>query len=155
MSVYSICMTAPVLIDYLEILLFYHLIPNFMANQRTTGRIVYPKNAADWLTLAASVYTKHTADGNNSPIKNLADYDWSVTGPNISRAQEVHREAEALRKQAEEKYAERDRLMQGMEEITRKSGSLLKSMNAKNPKRLQDWGYTVDDSPPAPKAPKP
>jgi len=121
---------------------------------RTEGRIAVSRNVGDVLGLADSVYQKHTADGTASPLLNLDGIDWSVVGPTIPTALAKHREAERLRNLMEKAYRERDLLMPPIDEAVKASRNLLKALNQKNPKRLSDWGFQVDDSVQAPKAAK-
>ena len=113
---------------------------------RTNGRINVSHSPAELLELAAKVYGKHQADGESSPLNSLVDHDWSVTGPKIAPVLEIHKEAEALRKKMEVLYRERDMMLPEIEEIVRNSRNVLKSLHSKNPKRLGDWGFVVDDS---------
>jgi hypothetical protein len=121
---------------------------------KTKGRIVISANLTDMLALAAKVYAKHTEDGAKSPFNSMADYDWSKIGPTIAVAQAKHLEAEKLKAQMETAYRERDLLIPAIDDILKSSRNLLKALNAKNPKRIADWGFTVDDTAKAAKAPK-
>ena len=118
---------------------------------RTDGRIEIPRNVEDVLDLASDVYKKHTNDGASSPLFNLDGIDWAVIGPTIPTALNLHKQAESLKKQADEAYRERDLYMPAIEEAVKASRNLLKSHNQKNPKRLGEWGFKVTDSVQAPK----
>ena len=113
---------------------------------RINGRINVSHSPSELLDLAAKVYVKHQADGESSPLNSLVDNNWVVTGPKIAQALEIHQEAEGLRKKMEELYRERDIMLPEIEEIVRNSRNMLKSLHTKNPKRLGDWGFVVDDS---------
>jgi hypothetical protein len=121
---------------------------------RTEGRIEVSRNVGDVLSLADSVYQKHTADGTASPLLNLDGISWSVVGPTIATALAKHRQAERLKSEMEEAYRERDLMMPAIDEAVKASRNLLKALNQKNPKRLGDWGFQVNDSVQAPKAAK-
>lgn len=121
---------------------------------KTAGRIVISTNVADMLGQAKNVFEKHQADGIGSQLNVLQGYDWSVVGPTIEVALAKQVQAEELKGQMEAKYRERDQLLPAIEEILKASRNLLKSIHAKNPKRLADWGLQVDDTPKAPKKPK-
>ncbi len=118
-----------------------------MANKRTVGRIVISRNPQSLIDLAEAIYTKHQADGAASPLNNLDAQDWAVSGAKIALAQSAHTSAEEFKRKSEEAYRERDIYLQELEKIVKSSGQLLKVLNATNPKRLADWGFTVDDSP--------
>jgi hypothetical protein len=118
-----------------------------MANKRTSGRVNIPRNPQELLTLAEAIFTKHQADGANSPLNSLDGQDWNLSGVKITPAQTKHDEAEDLKRKSEEAYRERDLYLTELEKIVKASAQLLKALNATNPKRLADWGFTVDDSP--------
>ena len=118
---------------------------------RTEGRIAVSRNIEDVLNLADSVYKKHQADGPASPLLNLDGISWGVVGPTLPKAMELHKEAERLKNQMEKAYRERDLLIPLIEEAVKASRNLLKALNRKNPKRLTDWGFVVNDSVQIPK----
>ncbi len=120
----------------------------------TKGRVAVPKNVPGALALAAKVYKKHIDDGTSSPLNELEDYKWTNIGPNVILAQAKHDEAERLKEQMEQAYRDRDAYLPDIVGITNASKAMLKSKFAKNPKRLGDWGYEVDDTPRAKKAAK-
>jgi len=124
-----------------------------MAN--TKGRIAISTNTVEMLDQATKVYTKHVADGVASPLNTLTDYDWAKTGPTIAIALAKHKEAEELKGKMEAAYRERDLLVPAIEEILKSSRNLLKALNSKNPKRITEWGFNVDDTTKAPKTTKP
>lgn len=115
-----------------------------MAN--TKGRITISTNPLQMLDLAAKVYGKHVADGESSPLNTLSDYDWGKTGPTIADALAKHKEAEELKGKMEAAYRERDLLLPAIEDILKSSRNLLKALNAKNPKRISEWGFNVNDT---------
>jgi hypothetical protein len=113
---------------------------------KTSGRIAISRNTGQMLELAQKVYRKHVADGNDSQLKALEGDPWQTAGPNISAATARHNEAEELKGQMEAAYRERDMLASPIEEALKSSRNLLKALNAKNPKRLAEWGFEVDDT---------
>lgn len=118
----------------------------FKCMSRTDGRIAIPRNVEDVLSLGTDVFTKHMDDGASSPLLNLDGVDWAVVGPTIPTALSLHKQAEKLKSQMEEAYRERDLYMPAIEEAVKASRNLLKALNQKNPKRISDWGFQVDDS---------
>ena len=121
---------------------------------RTKGRIAVSRNVEDVLNLADSVYKKHQADGSASPLLNLDGISWGIVGLTLPKAMEMHKEAERLKSQMEKAYRERDLLMPVIDEAVKASRNLLKALNQKNPKRLTDWGFEVNDSVQTPKLTK-
>ena len=119
-----------------------------MAN-RTVGRVVFPNSPGGWLTLAVDVYKKHLEEGSNSPLLQVDDQKWDIVGPNSSIALAKHEEAEAYKRKMEECYRERDKYLTEIVDHTRTGGRFLKAKYNKNPKKMGDWGYTVDDTPPS------
>ena len=114
--------------------------------KRTSGRISIPTNPPEMLLLASKVYQKHQADGELSPLMNLDGIDWTVVGPTIERALDLHNQAEILKGQMEQAYRERDLFLPVIDGAVKASRTLLKALNQQNPKRLADWGFQVDDS---------
>jgi len=122
-----------------------------MAN--TKGRIFISQNPVEELNLSVKVYAKHLTEGDNSPLKLLPDYDWAVVGPTITTALEMNAAAEEFKGKMEAAYRERDLLMPAIDDILKASKNLLKALNSKNPKRLAEWGFSVDDTTSSPKNP--
>ena len=65
--------------------------------KRTTGRIEITTNVPDGVALAELVYAKHQADGAASPLNNLDEVDWAVTGPKLKPCRQEHDLAEQLK----------------------------------------------------------
>jgi hypothetical protein len=113
---------------------------------RTSGRIVIPTNVTELLTLAQKIYDKHQADGTASPLNAMQDYNWVQDGPKVVPCQKNHQDAEAAAKKAEELYRQRDIDLPAIKSIVQNSAKVLKSIYAKNPKVLGDYGFVVDDT---------
>lgn len=113
---------------------------------RTSGRIIIPSHPADMLALAKKIYTKHEKDGEASPLNALQDRSWAHDGPKIEDCIMNHEAAEDAVKKAERHYRQRDVDLPAIKEIVRNSAALLKTMYAKNPKMLGEYGFEVDDS---------
>lgn len=123
-----------------------------MPSTTTKGRVVISRNPEAALKLADSVFTKHVADGATSELKNLDSmFNWDVTGPTIATCLAFHNQAEALKSQMEETYRKRDTLLVVIDDLVRGSSTYLKGKYSKNPKKLGEWGYPVDDTPKAKK----
>lgn len=124
---------------------------------RTKGRVVLTKNPKENLTLAKKIYNKHVELGADSPLNILDDVDWAATGPKIDPTVGFHEQAEFHKGESEKNYRERDKELPEIVEAMKLSIGLLKSSFAKNPKKLSDWGVSVDDTPKAkkPTTPKP
>ena len=120
----------------------------------TKGRVVVSSNFKETMDLAKKVYDKHLADGAGSLLKDLEDADWAVSGPMIAPALALHVEAERLAGEAEKLYRQRDASGDIVKQALMSSKSLLKGRYASKPKTMADWGFEIDDTPPA-KKPKP
>ncbi len=136
-------------------LLNNHFTPRIMANPVTKGRVALPKTPKEGFELAAKIYAKHLADGAASELKNLVDVSWDATGPGLAAGLAHHTEAERLKGLMEAAYRLRDAAFAPVADLNRASAAYLKGKYAKNPKKLAEWGYTVDDSPRKPAVPKP
>ncbi len=125
-----------------------------MPANTTTGRIVMSRTPKDVLDLAELIFKKHTTDGAASELKNLVDFDWNTTGPTIVTAQDFDKQAADFKGKMEEAYRQRDKLLKPIDDINKASAAYLKGKYRTNPKKLADWGFSVDDTPKAKKAPK-
>lgn len=114
---------------------------------RTSGRIVIPTNPSDLLILAQKIYDKHVADGATSPLNAMSDYNWATEGPKVATCKQNNDDAEAAAKKAEQFYRQRDLDLPSVKAIVQNSAAVLKSIYAKNPKVLGDYGLVVDDTP--------
>lgn len=114
---------------------------------RTPGRIVLPKKISDLLELGEKIFEKHKADGAASPLNAQQDFSWSVEGPKVAPCLNNHEKAEEAAKLAEQLYKERDKDYPAVLAIVQNSAQLLKTIYAKNPKVLGEYGFVVDDTP--------
>src|SRR5437660_11608666 len=108
------------------------------------ARINVPDNSDDFLKLAEDIYAKHQELGASSPLKDL---DWSASGPAIEEAKTHDEEAKKLRRKAEAELELRNGLLPGLKKIVRQSRDLLLALNPDNPRKLGEFGFSVDDSP--------
>lgn len=113
----------------------------------TKGRVLIPRKIEEHLSLAEKVYQKHQIEGQGSILNSLEGLDWAQIGPKLAECAKKHEEAEEYRRKMEEAYRERDLVFPQIEEILRASKSILKAAYSKNPKKMGEWGFTVDDTP--------
>ena len=117
----------------------------------TKGRVSIPQNALELLTLANKVFTKHRSDAATSILNSMIDQNWNMSGPKIVECTALHNQAEALKAQMEQVYRQRDLLFPEIDSIVRDTRSFLKGVYSKNPKKLGEWGYEIDDTAPVSK----
>ena len=122
---------------------------------RTKGRIVISKNPRENLTLAEKIYNKHVELGTDSPLNLLEDVDWATIGPKISPTIAFHEQAEFHKGESDKNYRDRDKALPEIVDSMKMSIAMLKASYGKNPKKLADWGISVDDTPKAKKPPTP
>lgn len=108
-----------------------------------SSRVKLGNNPAEVLGVADKMKVRHESDGPASPLLALTDVNWKEFVTNVPRAIELNREAEELRMKAEAKCRERDLLLEPIEETVRRGKNLLKTIYAKNPKLLAEWGFDV------------
>ncbi|PZF73178.1 hypothetical protein [Taibaiella soli] len=113
----------------------------------TKGRIIITKNIPDNLELAKKIYDKHIIDSSDSLLNNLEDITWNEIGPLIDQCMQLHKKAEELKRQMEEAYRQRDLAYPKISEAIQASKLYLKGRFARNPKKLGEWGFNVDDTP--------
>lgn len=107
-------------------------------------RIVIPKNPKEMLELAAKIYAKNEAVGAQSPLTSL---DWADLGPKIQDALVFHNEAEELKKQMEKLYEQRNKILLPVDDLVKQSRDLLKAIYRKEPRKISDYGFEVNDTP--------
>jgi hypothetical protein len=117
----------------------------------TKGRVVISPNFKDTMDLAQKVYNKHLADGVSSLLKDMDGDDWAVSGPLIAPSLVLHNQAEELSRRAEELYRQRDASGAKVKSALITSKNLLKGRFSNNPKKLGEWGFEIDDTPPVKK----
>ena len=119
--------------------------PVYMAKKEINKiRVIIPKNVREMLVLAGLINAKNTALGADSPLKILT---WDVIGPTVPTALTLHNEAEALMRQAEEKFEQRDLLLAPIDDLVKQSRDTLKGVYRKEPRKLGEFGFTVNDTP--------
>jgi len=116
-------------------------------------RVSIPTNAADRLSLGASIYEKHLADGDASPLKAITSHSWDSNGPRVATGLEQHKQAEDLKTKSELAYRKRDLELTEVDESIKASRDVLLGIYRDNPKELSQWGFSVSDTPRAAKKP--
>jgi hypothetical protein len=109
-------------------------------------KVEIPENPTELLELAKKISDKHIADGANSALKAMVDFNWSISQPLIAPAQSNDAQAAAYRAKAEEFIGERNKNMRSIEGSVRATRDVLLGLNKKNPKVLGQWGFVVSES---------
>src|SRR5690349_5642326 len=117
-------------------------------------RVFIPRNPSELLSLAESIYSKHQADGANSPLNALEDDNWTENGARIAQAKALDAQAKQMQKDLENLFKQRDLLLAPIDATVKASRDLLLSKFSRNPKKLGDWSFDVTDSPKAKKIEK-
>lgn len=107
------------------------------------AKVAISKNAENLIALASKVYAQHQKLATASPLSML---DWKTIGPTIEKALEEHNKAEELQRLSELSYSQRDKLLQGIEDIVKRSRDVLKGVYRDEPKKLGEFGYDVTDT---------
>ena len=109
-------------------------------------RVVIPNNAEELLDLATNVYNKHNELGATSPLNAMVSHKWTDNGPKVATCLTLHKQAEELKRQAEETYRQRDLLLAGITESVKASRDVLLGVYRETPKTLGEYGFQVDDT---------
>ncbi len=124
---------------------------------RYNVRIVIPRltDARALLELAKKIYTKHTTDGATSALHGEVVAKWAAVGPQLSTALQLQDQIEEAEKTLEKLYQNRDLILAAADPVVKQSRDLLVGFYGKAKLRdLGAHGFTVDDTPRPPKAPK-
>ena len=109
-------------------------------------RVVIPNNAEELLDLATNVYNKHNELGAAPTLNAMVSLKWTVIGPQVASCLTLHKQAEELKRQAEETYRQRDLLLAGITESVKASRDVLLGVYRETPKTLGEYGFQVDDT---------
>lgn len=110
-------------------------------------KVEIPRDVEGSLALGSKIYKKHTDDGESSPLRLLADYNWETEGPKVKACLDKHEEAEELKRRAEQAYKDRDAMLLSIKAIIRASRDMLEGMFPENVQKLSDWGFDLNSSP--------
>ncbi|MBC7447001.1 MAG: hypothetical protein H7330_02975 [Hymenobacteraceae bacterium] len=125
---------------------------------KTPVRIPIPtvKDPRGVLTLAAAVLKKHTDDGAASVIRGQLKMDLEAVAIDITEGVKDDAEAKALEKQLEKIYERRNNRVARVQPLMPRASKALQSEYGPSElRRMGDHGYTVNDTPRAPKVAKP
>ena len=120
----------------------------------TRARIPIPpkKDSSRILKLAGQILAKHQTDGAGSVIRGQLRTDLEDVANDITEGIKDDAEAAAMAKKLEEIYERRDnRALRAYPLLGRSSKALQSEYGAQNLRKMGDHGFTVDDSPRAPK----
>lgn len=135
--------------------------PNFMelklwgAPITTTGRVAYPKEFLERAAIYGHLREKYESyapgTGPLDAYLTLHGQTMAANTAAVNSALALHQQAKAAAGQAEDATQDRNNLWSPVIGHLRSIGGFLMSLYTHNPKELNLWGYTVDDSPRAPK----
>lgn len=119
------------------------------------ARIPIPgaKDAPAVLTLAASVAAAITSKGANALIVGELASELQAAAAKVPAALKAHADAKAMEKELEKLYEKRDAIVaQALPLVQRASKALQGNLGKARLREMGDYGYTVNDTPPKPKA---
>ncbi len=121
------------------------------------ARIPIPgaKDALGVLTLTAAVGTGITNKGKDSLITGDLATELQAVAAKVPAALAAHEEAKKLQLQLEKLYEQRDAVVaEALPFVQRASKALQGNLGKARLREMGDYGFTVNDSPQAPKPPK-
>ena len=107
-------------------------------------RITIPTDPTEIITLAKAIHDKHVALGDNTPLGGIK---WDAIASHITQAKGFDDDADRLRKESEQSREKRDNLLPGPTELVRSARDILSGTYRSELRRLEDFGYSVDDTP--------
>ena len=107
-------------------------------------RVKISTNAEELLKLAELVAQKHRELGSASPLTPL---DWDKQAENVGKALELHNQAKEYERLAEQAHEQRNALVTPLDDLLKQTRDLLKALYRTEPKKLGEFGFTVDDTP--------
>lgn len=147
--------------DYYQFLKKFYT-PNYMqigewgAPITVSGRIAYPNEFAERVTIFKALKTKYDTylpPGTSplDPYLNLHQLSIPDNNTDVDAADQLNKDAKSLAKKAEDSTEERNNVWNPVMAHMRSIGGFLMSLYSTNPKEVGEWGFTVNDSPRAPK----
>ena len=107
-------------------------------------RITIPTDPTEIITLAKAIHDKHVALGDNTPLGGIK---WDDIAPRIAQAGGFDDDADRLRKESEQSREKRDNLVPDLSDLVRSARDILSGTYRSELRRLEDFGYSVDDTP--------
>ena len=108
------------------------------------ARIEIPTDPTEIITLANAIHEKHVALAGDSPLGGIK---WEQISPNITQAQTFDNDADRLRKESEQSREKRDNLVPELSDLVRGARDILSGTYRSELRRLEDFGFSVDDTP--------
>ncbi len=119
------------------------------------GKIIYPTDVADQVTLFTNIVKKHNSFlTGTSPLQAyLAQHniDLDEDAANAGAAQDSYNAFLTANSSAENETQQRDEIMEDVVDNIHQIGDFLKKLFDPNTKAMGAWGFTVDESAPDPK----
>ena len=111
-------------------------------------RIEVPRNTKEKIELSRRVFDADKSLGNSSP---LAFLNWASQDANITKAGKLNEKAEALERELEKIYEDRDALVVVIDDMVKQSRDILKGVYRNEPFKLGEFGFNVNSTPQKPK----
>ena len=107
-------------------------------------RIKIPNSESDIVQLAGTIKAKHTAEAAASP---LAALPWSATSDKIDAAVANDNKIAELDSELEQRRQQRTNDVAALGEFVRSARDVLQGVHRDTLRKLNDWGFNVDDIP--------
>ena len=107
-------------------------------------RITIPTDPTEIITLAKAIHDKHVGLAAASPLGGIK---WDEIAPRITQAAGFDKDADRLRKESEQSRQKRDNLVPELSDLVRSARDILSGTYRSELRRLEDFGYSVDDTP--------
>ncbi len=118
------------------------------------ARINIPTDPTEIIALAKAIHDKHVALAAASPLSAIK---WDALAAEITAALGFDNDADRLLKESQQAREKRDNLVPDLSDLVRSARDILSGTYRNELRRLEDFGFSVDDSakskpviPPAP-----
>lgn len=108
------------------------------------ARINIPTDPTEIITLAKAIHDQHVELAANSP---LGAIKWDKISPLITQAKGPDDDADRLRKESDQSREKRDNLVPSVTDLVRSARDILSDTYRSELRRLEDFGFGVDDTP--------
>jgi hypothetical protein len=73
--------------------------------------------------------------------------EWDKQAENVGKALDLHKQAKEYECLAEQAHEQRNALITPLDDLLKQTRDLLKALYRAEPKKLGEFGFTVDDTP--------
>ena len=108
------------------------------------ARIEIPTDPTEIITLAKAIHETHVALAGDSPLGGI---QWEQIAPNLTQARTFDQDTDRLPKESQQSREKRDNFVPEISDLVRSARDILSGTYRRELRKLEDFGFSVDDTP--------